>query len=91
MNAGPHGAGRSALLTLARPGIAAGAPGSAAWAAAATTTAPHSEGLTGAGSTILSELGLVTTTAVLRALATGVPTTLCYRRRDLTIISRLPG
>src|SRR5215469_13979261 len=27
----------------------------------------------------------------LRALATGVPTTLCDRRRDLTIISRLPG
>jgi hypothetical protein len=29
--------------------------------------------------------------AALRALATGVPTTLCDRRRDLTIISRLPG
>jgi hypothetical protein len=34
MNAGPHGAGRFALLTLARLGTAAGAPGSAAWAAA---------------------------------------------------------
>jgi Transposase IS116/IS110/IS902 family len=29
--------------------------------------------------------------AALRAFATGVPTTLCDRRRDLTIISRLPG
>jgi hypothetical protein len=43
MNAGLHGAGRFALLTLARLGIAAGALGSAAWAAAATTTARHSE------------------------------------------------
>ena len=30
-------------------------------------------------------------TAARRALATGVPSTLCDRRRDLTIISRLPG
>ncbi len=30
-------------------------------------------------------------TAALRALATGVPITLCDRRRDRTIISRLPG
>ena len=43
MNAGLHGAGLFALLTLARLGIAAGAPGSAAWASAATTTARHSE------------------------------------------------
>jgi len=43
MNAGPHGAGRFALLTLAMLGIAAGAPGSAARAAAAPTTALHSE------------------------------------------------
>jgi hypothetical protein len=42
MDAGLHGAGRFALLTLAGLGIAAGALGSAAWAAAATT-APHSE------------------------------------------------
>jgi len=39
MNSELHGADRFALLTLARLGIAAGAPGSAAWAAAATTTA----------------------------------------------------
>ena len=43
VNAGLHGAGLFALLTLARLGIAAGAPGSAAWASAATTTALHSE------------------------------------------------
>jgi len=43
MNAGPHDAGRFALLTLAGLGITACAPGSAAWAAAATTTAPHPE------------------------------------------------
>jgi hypothetical protein len=43
MNAGPHSAGRFALLTLARLGIAAGAPRSAAWAAAAPTTALHFE------------------------------------------------
>ena len=42
-NAGLHGAGRFALLTLARLGITAGAPGSAAWATAATTTALHPE------------------------------------------------
>ena len=42
-NAGPHEAGRFALLTLTRLGTAAGAPGSAAWAAAATTTALRSE------------------------------------------------
>jgi len=42
MNAGLHGAGLFALLTLARLGIAAGAPGSAAWAAAATTAALRS-------------------------------------------------
>jgi hypothetical protein len=38
MNAGLHDVDQVTLLTLARLGITAGAPGSAAWAAAATTT-----------------------------------------------------
>ena len=42
MNAWIHGAGRIALLTHASLGTAAGALGSATWAAAATT-ALHSE------------------------------------------------
>ena len=42
-NAGHHEVGRFALLTLTRLGTAAGAPGSAAWATAATTTALRAE------------------------------------------------
>ncbi len=42
-------------------------------------------------STVTQRTGIPSITAALRALATGVPTTLCDRRRDLTIISRLRG
>src|SRR5215469_3039334 len=45
----------------------------------------------GAVTTATSAKRLPTITSPLCALATGVTTTLCDRRRDLTIISRLPG